>query len=429
MKKLLMVVLCVLFTCGMMLYAQGDKDTSAVGGEMKEVRMFWTGTNEPFDNFIANANKILEPEGIRIKYESVPFAQFNDKQLSMAVSGNTPDFGPVNMMIATSMFEAGFFTPLNDYIAKSEIVDFNDFLPGPWNNPKVGETIYGLPYEADDRLLYVNLTAFEAANVPVPTSEELLTMGWDGFVKLAQKLTVDIDGDGSIDQYGFTFVGGEHNHFFHDAADLWNQIGGELINKEATKALCNEPPFVETVALYAELFQKGVVPPDSLNYMSYDDSRNTFANNKAAMWICGPWELEVTPTINPDIRMQVVDLPLNKNGQKASSGGGWHLAIYEGSKQKDTAWRAIEALISVMGTNGYHTFSCYKPTFDLPPINEEKYSLFVEYLQYTKSPTYAFESLDEAWKTCMVEIQQAIMGNKTPQKAMDDAAVKVEKLL
>jgi multiple sugar transport system substrate-binding protein len=414
------------------LFAGGQEEKEGAAAKSTgtvDVRWFQAGPYNPDASgpWVENMNKILNKEGYNVVYESVPFAQFNDKQLAMCVAGDTPDTGALNMMIATSLFKQGYFLPLDEYVANSTKIDYeNDLLPGPWGNSKYNGKIYGIPWHGDDRLLFINETCFERAGVPLPPETNFLEIGWDGFKQLAQKLTKDLDGDGKMDQYGFAFVGGEHNHFIHDAGDLWHQIDAEMINESATEARCNQEPFVRTVQLYVDLYEMGVVPPDVLNYMSYADVEKMFSSDKVAMWIVGPWEVKTLPSLNPDIKYQVTHLPLAKDGHKASSGGGWHLPIYADAEQKDGAWRVIETMTVDIEP---WSFTMYKPAMAKPPWSGPDYKLFVEYLPYTKSPTYAFDQLDEGWKTCMQEIQAAILGQKTAQQAMDDAAAKINRLL
>ena len=430
MKKIFFLVLLLSLGTSMLLVAGAQEEQSSAAGkaEMVDVRLFLPPFRTADEgSWLRELNGYLNEEGINVVLEDVPFPQYNDKQLAMAVAGDTPDFGWVNMMVATSLFKQGYFEPLDDYVANSTAFDYEeDFLPGPWGNSKYDGKIYGLPHHGDDRLLFINETAFERAGVPLPPETNFLTIGWDGFVELAKELTIDLDNDGKIDQYGFAFVGGEHNHFIHDAGDFWHQIDAEMVNESATEARCNQEPFVRTVQLYVDLYNAGAVPKDVLNYQSYADVEKMFSSDKVAMWVVGPWEVDTLPKLNPDIKFQVTDLPLARDGHKASSGGGWHMVIYKDGKHKDEAWRAMEVWQTKIKPT---SFVMYKPAMREEPWTGPAYSKFVEYLPYTKSPTYAFDQLDESWKTVMQEIQAAILSQKTAQEAMDDAAAKINRLL
>ncbi len=416
--------------CVLLVFVVGLFCASFVSAADEKVTLRWFmtpyGDPETHSGLLDVFDEIERELGIKVVYEMVPFPQFNDKQLSMIMAHDTPDFGWVNMMVATPLFRAGYFEPLDDYFAKSTVLKKEDFLPGPWDNMVVDGVTYGVPFESDCRLLYYNADLFQDAGIGLPPELDMRTIGWDGFIDLCKKLTKDADGDGIADVYGFTFVGGEHNHFMHDAADFWHQIDGNLVNKDATKATCNQEPFVRTIQFYRDLVVAGVVPPGFLSYQGYPDCEAQFAQGKVATWVTGPWEVPELRRLNPELNFSVTHLPLAKDGHLASSGGGWHAIIYKDSKHKEEAWKALEYLMTHFIPV---SMPCYKRTQRVGPWSDPIYDIFFEYLPVTKSPTPPFPMLDEAWKTAFVEIQNALIGNKPVQQAMDDAARKIDALL
>ena len=72
---------------------------------------------------------------------------------------------------------------------------------------------------ADTFLLYYNKNLFDEAGVPYPTPD----WTWDDFLNACEKLTVDKDGDGTVDQYAITADWGHEQIEAYMAA-----FGGEL---------------------------------------------------------------------------------------------------------------------------------------------------------------------------------------------------------
>ena len=99
---------------------------------------------------------------------------------------------------------------------------------------KVSDNYYGLPRDFQTIVLFYNKDMFDAAGMAYPTA----SWTWDDLRAAAKQLTLDKNGDGIADQYGFS-------------CDLWDMelcwseaiwaYGGEVINADHTKTQLGEP--------------------------------------------------------------------------------------------------------------------------------------------------------------------------------------------
>src|SRR5439155_215825 len=64
-----------------------------------------------------------------------------------------------------------------------------------------GDALYALPKGYTPLLVVYNKDLFDRARIPYPTDD----WTWDDFLRIAQRLTRDTDGDGVIDQWGSYF--------------------------------------------------------------------------------------------------------------------------------------------------------------------------------------------------------------------------------
>lgn len=144
-----------------------------------------------------------------------------------------------NMALAAE----GVFLPLDECLADSEAQtagDLSDYFPGILAvNQFDGET-YGLPWIAQPVVVYYNTALFDEAGVEYPQPG----WTWDDFVEKAKALTLDTDGDGNTDQWGFINNGWPPPFIF-----IW-QAGGELINEDFTEAPIDTEAFVEGFEFY-----------------------------------------------------------------------------------------------------------------------------------------------------------------------------------
>src|SRR5690606_15584244 len=126
-----------------------------------------------------------------------------------------------NMALASE----GVFLPLDECLADSEpgsAGDLTDYFPGILAVNQVDGQTYGLPWIAQPVVLYYNTDLFDAAGVEYPEPG----WTWDDFIEKAKALTLDTDGDGNIDQYGFVNDGWPPPFIF-----IW-QAGGDVINED-----------------------------------------------------------------------------------------------------------------------------------------------------------------------------------------------------
>jgi len=87
---------------------------------------------------------------------------------------------------------------------------------------------------------YYNKDLFDAAGLAYPDPD----WTWDDFTTLAKALTLDTNGDGEIDQWGFTNNSWPPPYIF-----IW-QAGGELISPDFTEAPIDSPEFLEGFEFY-----------------------------------------------------------------------------------------------------------------------------------------------------------------------------------
>ncbi len=118
--------------------------------------------------------------------------------------------------------------------------DLNDYYPGILAVNRFEEHVYGLPWIAQPVVLYFNRGLFDAAGLEYPQAG----WTWNDFMDMARALTLDTDGDGNTDQWGFTNNGWPPPFIF-----VW-QAGGELINADFTAAPIDSPEFVEGFEFY-----------------------------------------------------------------------------------------------------------------------------------------------------------------------------------
>ena len=99
---------------------------------------------------------------------------------------------------------------------------------GPLHNADGGQ--YGLPRDLNVVGLYYNKAMFDAAGIPYPDE----TWDWDKLVEVGKQLTLDADGNGQPEQWGFYTESTDMENFWSEL--VW-QNGGEIISEDRTQTL------------------------------------------------------------------------------------------------------------------------------------------------------------------------------------------------
>ncbi|MBN1966535.1 MAG: extracellular solute-binding protein, partial [Anaerolineae bacterium] len=199
--------------------------------ESAELQLILDGINEGNDVY-------------QIVHEPMPADYYTQVQTQMAgeVAADMYWMDQNHMALASE----GVFLSLNDCLADAEpetAGDLNDYYPGVLAVNEFDGEVYGLPWIAQPVVVYYNRALFDAAMLDYPDPD----WTWDDFVATATALTQDTDGDGELDQWGFTANSWPPAYIW-----IW-QAGGELINADFTEAPIDSPEFLEGFQFHLDL--------------------------------------------------------------------------------------------------------------------------------------------------------------------------------
>ncbi len=209
---------------------------------------------------------------LRVELMMLPWSDYHRKILTMFAAGSKLDA----MRLANSYFpqfmEKGALLPLDEFIKRDKKeIDLDDFYPEALMGGR-GEDgrVYGLPVDIAGWAIYYNRGLFEKAGLPYP--DESWT--WETLLDVAKKLTLDLDGDGRIDQYG-VYIKAKMGVI----ELLAGQSGATILNGDNSKCTFNTPEGRAVVQLLHDLVVKHkVVPPPE-----FRADQDVFAAQKVAM--------------------------------------------------------------------------------------------------------------------------------------------------
>jgi len=270
--------------------------------------------------------------GIQVILEVTP--EYWVKTPSSFASGTAPDIIYNTVTETTSTFaELGMYIDLDDYIAGSEGINPEDFEPGIWSTAVWNGGTWVIPYAWSDLGITYNVDMFDAAGLDYPEAG----WSWDDFLTVAKALTVDTDGDGAIDQWGFAMSNWPYTGLF----PFIMSNGGEILSADKTEVLTDSPEGMEAIEFYLGLVHTEKVAPTAVDL---GENPNPFATGVVAMELTRSFAPYQYSLINPDLNFGATSIPMNTDRINYFEGSGF--GINSKSEHPDEAWQVIEFLAS-----------------------------------------------------------------------------------
>lgn len=237
----------------------------------------WAGAGEAAELQVLIDEINASQSDYQIVHEPIPSDYYTQVKTQLAGGTGADLFwmDQNNMALAAE----GVFLPIDECVAGAppqSAGDLSDYYPGILAVNQFDGQTYGLPWIAQPVVLYFNRGLFDAAGVEYPQAG----WTWDDFMEKARALTLDTDGDGTTDQWGFINNGWPPPFIF-----IW-QAGGELISDDFTTAPIDSPEFVEGFEFYLSTAYNPEVSP-SREVIAEQGFGEMFKAGKIAMFMGG----------------------------------------------------------------------------------------------------------------------------------------------
>lgn len=320
------------------------------------------------------------------------------------------------------------FEPLDEYLKADPIEDFGDFFPGMVEAMKFGGKLYAVPFRHATSGLHYNEEFLKERGLQGPprTIED--------FAEYAKKLTYT-RADGTH-VTGLVLAGVTYPNVV-DLARAWN---GDFITPDY-QVVANQAPMVRAVSLLRELYQAGAFPKGFATIQT-EDVNTWMQTGRGAMCVTslGRNSIYNDPTKSKFAgKIKATTIPisrefLDKFEVAPAKVEFWALVIPRNARNKKLSWSLVKEMSSKPNTlkaalngNGPVRNSTYDdPRFSgkLPYAEEER-----RVLKVARAPMPAFDNAQKASDIFREEAEAAVLGFKTPQKAMDDVVARVRPLL
>lgn len=381
--------------------------------------------------------KFEELSGAKVNVISFPKQKDMLDAINLALATNSGEFD-VMTSGAGGAKEYGLGGHLNPLPTPPDI---DDFYTGDINQYSIGGKLMGIPSIADTNILYWRTDLFEQAgldpNKPPKTYSEL--------TEYAKLLTIDKNGKNSteegfdknnIDIYGYGFRGEAslaspwqwYNYLF--------AFGGDLFDSEYN-IIIDQPESVASLQWVVDNYRVHNIMPADTPVYDYGAFHTLFIQGKMAMAVNWPYMYGMSQ--DPEQSNVVGKVAVGRKPMEvrhAGNMGGWSWSVLKMSQKQELAeayakWNGnpdMAVYNAVLRGNAPARKSATERMIEENPViagaiaQNLPDNMGVKWID-TGPSWMALEK--ETWKF----IQFALTGEKTPEQALKDAKVEMEKIL
>lgn len=365
---------------------------------------------------------------IEFDIRSIPYGEYADTLKVLSDADMAPDIYQIYSNWGVSYVKDGMLDKptkdITDDIKKNYISTTGVTIDGE---------IWGIPTEINDYVLLYNKDIFKKEGQVDINGNVLYPKNWSEFVNTAVKLTKK-DTKGNINQYGVAFLSEDWQVVDPFLSILYSN-GGKYLSDDKKKSLFNSKEGVEALEAEISLFKRGAT---DMNGNFFD-----FGKGKVAMVIAPPW-VKSSFAENFGSKFEsavgVAPIPVYKN--PATSSYSWFTGVMAKSKNKEAAWNFLKWFTmetqKETGTTRYGDLlannlgSIPARKIDFESHTDVLKDFFTK--EYVSQMKYSVaepnvKNSNEIKSILVEEILSAWAGKKTAKMSLDDAALKIDKIL
>lgn len=290
-----------------------------------------------------------ENPGVKVQRITVPgsYADVENKlSLLFRSPGTAPDVVELSNQDMVQWVDSGYLAPLDKWLANEP--SWQGMPANIKYETTVDGKVYGISHGENEMGLLYDKALFAKAGIAVPWTPKT----WTDVLEAARKIKATSPSAWPLWLPTGTAQG---------ASGAWNGPNSVLFgssdptiyNAAAKKWVVDSKGLRETVGIYRTAAAEGLLAPSSqlLNANAIATPPTEIPKHRIGITLAGNWfTLQWTkPVSSPfygtafsDIGVAPVPTVGGQSPGVASSLGGWDMAIYSGSKQKELAWKFIQ---------------------------------------------------------------------------------------
>jgi multiple sugar transport system substrate-binding protein len=315
------MVLALVLSCGLLAEAK-TKLTFVVNSD--------TSDQEAWQQLAAGYMR--QRPDIEVEVLPIPWNDYHTKLSTMIAAGVVPDVVYYAARRVVGLAAAGALMDFSQVI--KTLPNRQEYIPAGFEEVTLNNMTYGMPSDLNVSAMMYTVQLFDEAGLETPF--KLWQKGlwnWDTFLAAAKRLSIDINGDGQLDQAALevsTWAGSYPTW-------IWNN-GASMLDSARRRSTLDDPRAIQAMQFVGDLINTHRVT-----------SWGTQLSRKAgrvAMWHAGLNTIQALRT-EQQLDWEIVPSPVGYQGAESygtAFGGGY--VIPASTKQYKEAWEFVQYLIS-----------------------------------------------------------------------------------
>ncbi len=409
MKKLVVCAL-ILMMAFSALIAQGVQDAGK-----PEVTFFWAlydGLTEDYRMNLQDAFMEENPD-VTMDIVPIPWDQMYDKLTTSLAGGTPPELSVIGTRWVLELMDMDAVDPIEDYVSDATLNNIFDGTKEAIINGK----LMGLPIAAGARIMTIN----NDITTKVPATMEELQ---DEAFRIAR----------TTDKYGLIMPGKKHTELTDFCYYLY-AAGGDFFEMNADgsygKSAVNSPAGVKALQFMVDLTKTdGVVPPGYLAQTRME-AHPVFYSGQAGYVMIGAWVVSAMEQAGSSFDYSFAQIPPFKGSDPTTLVITDSIALFKNAKAKEEAGDFIDFFYQDEWKAQFDELVGFPPVTKsaakLPQFQSDLYQALNEAAAIAK-PWPLMEGFAEITDIIWDAVSLAFLGEKTPKKALDDAAAEIDEL-
>lgn len=353
---------------------------------------------------------------IKVNNTLVAYEALHDKIVSAAPAGT------YDVVLGDVIWPAEFGSKgiVKDISSLVGTLPTSQIFPGALVMARFNGKYYGMPWILDTKYLYANGSMLKKAGV-----QPAQVKTWDGLV--AALKTIKQKG---IVKYPWLGSWSQAEAVVCDYAQLLGAFGGKFLDANGKPAF-QTGGGLKALEFMKMLLDQGLADPASTSSLEADVLK-AFAQGKIAMNL--NWTFQLAGALDPSQStvskddVMILHTPAGGVGGPAPGcNGGQPVMITSGSKHPNEAWQYIKFITSQSTQNGYvkDSLPIWASSYQDPKVIKDAGSQLVSVAK-TQLPDMILRpqvtNYNSSSQALQVQIQNALLGKKSPQDALNAAA-------
>jgi multiple sugar transport system substrate-binding protein len=353
---------------------------------------------------------------IKVNNTLVAYEALHDKIVSAAPAGT------YDVVLGDVIWPAEFGSKgiVKDISSLVTTLPTSQIFPGALVMARYNGKYYGMPWILDTKYMFANGSMLKKAGV---SPSDLRT--WDGVVSALKQIKAK-----GIVKYPWLGSWAQAEAVICDYAQLLGAFGGQFLDSSGKPAF-QSGGGLQALQFMKMLLDEGLADPASTSSIEADVLK-AFAQGRIAMNL--NWTFQLAGALDPKQStvskddVMILHTPTGQVGRVAPGcNGGQPVMVTTGSKHPDEAWQFIKFITARSTQDGYvkDSLPIWSASYNDPTVIKDAGKQLVSVAK-TQLPNMILRpqvtNYNAASQALQVQIQDALLGKKSPTAALNAAA-------